>query len=131
MQALTQLLPGFLEPRRETVSEAEFACSVRVKSSNFVMPPIHDALVLGKDSPIGFEALRKAVLLLQPTDFVHIEIGSGDDVIGDILVRSSLLKKIPKDKFVDLVLRRFKPLMNPSECLHLDVDVEMLCELQL
>jgi hypothetical protein len=111
--------------------ESEFACLVRIKSTNFAMPPIHDALVLGKNSPIGCEALQKAMALLQATTFERITLAPDEDVVSDILVRTGLLNKIAKDKFVELILRRFKPLMQADECLHLDIDVEMQVEMQL
>lgn len=112
-------------------SQNEPSLNVRVRCQEFTMPPVRDAVVLGINSPIGCEAMRKALKILQPTQFEHIELADKDDVIGDILVRSSILKKISKDKLVDLILRRFKPLMEADECLHLDITTDMTVEEQL
>ncbi len=105
--------------------------TVRVKCQEFAMPPIRDAIVLGKRSPIGCEAMRRALKILQPTDFEHIELADVDDVVGDILIRTSVLKKVDRDKFVELVLRRFKPMMDATECLHLEIAAEVFSEDQI
>jgi hypothetical protein len=105
--------------------------SVRIRCQEFAMPPVRDAIVLGKNSPIGCEAMRKALMILQPTQFEHIELADKDDVIGDLLVRSSILKKIPVNKFVEPILKRLKPLMASDECLHLDVTSELMVDEQL
>ena len=96
-----------------------------------MMPPVRDAVVLGKDSPIGCEAMRKALKILQPTEFTHIELGPHDDVLSDILVCSSVLKKIPQEKLVEIIVRRFRPVMDSHECLHLEITAELISEDQI
>ena len=56
------------------------------------------------------------------------QISVVDDVISDILVRSSILKRIPKEKFSQLMIDRVKPLMSPDEVMHVDVDAELILE---
>lgn len=99
---------------------------LRVRVQEFGIPPIHDGLVLGKDSPIGCVAIRKAIELLGNTNFAHIEVE--DEVISDIVVRRTILRRIPKETLIAFVLDRIKPLMGPEEILHLDLDVELLLE---
>lgn len=99
---------------------------LRVRVQEFDIPPIHDGLVLGKDSPIGCVAIRKAIELLGNTNFAHIEVE--DEVVSDIVVRRTILRRIPKDTLVAFVLDRIKPLMGPEEILHLDLAVELLLE---
>ena len=100
--------------------------SLKVRIKEFAIPPIHDGLVLGKTSPIGCGAIRKAIDLLVPSPFEHIEVH--DEVVGDVLVRSAILRRIPQEKLVAFVLRRIKPLMGPEEILHLDLDAEVTLE---
>ena len=54
-------------------SAPEFSINVRIRCEEFHMPPVRDALVLGKDCPIGCEAWLKALRVLQPEEFKHIE----------------------------------------------------------
>lgn len=100
--------------------------SVTARVKEFCIPPIHDGLVLGKRSPIGCAAIRKAVDLLVPAPFEHIEVD--DDVVGDFLVRSTILRRIPKEKLIAFVLEKIKPLMSADEILHLDLETEVTLE---
>jgi len=100
--------------------------SVKVRVREFGVPPIHDVLVLGKQSPIGCAAIRKAIEFLVASPFEHLEFE--DDVISDIIVRSAILRRIPKDKLIAFVLSQIKPLMTADEILHLDLEVEVAME---
>lgn len=92
----------------------------------FAIPVINDGLVLGRAAPIGCVAFRKALELLVTTPFEHIEMD--DEVIGDILVRRAILRRLPREQLVAFVLQRLKPLMGPEEILHLDLTAEILIE---
>lgn len=109
-----------------TKSSERLQHSIRVRVREFGIPPIHDGLVLGKESPIGCEAFRRAINLLVATPFEHIELD--DVVIGDILIRTNILRRIPKDKLISFVLQHIKPLMEPDDVLHMDVDLEVSLE---
>lgn len=102
---------------------------VKAQVREFAIPPVRDGLVLGLESPIGCVAMRRALELLIATPFEHIEID--DDVIRDILVRQALLRRIPKNKLVEFVLRRIKPLMGIDEILYLDLNAEIHIEDEL
>lgn len=90
----------------------------------YAIPPLKDMLVLGKDSPIGCVAMRRAIELLVKAPFEHIELD--DDVISDILVRQQLLKRVPKDALVDFVVDHIKPLMGSDEVMHAEITVNVL-----
>lgn len=99
---------------------------IRAKLAEFVLPPIDDGLVLGKDSPIGHVAIGKALSLLSTTSFDHLAIE--DDVIGDVLVRTAIMRKISHEQLIAFVLNEIKPLMGPEEIIHLDIEVELTLE---
>jgi hypothetical protein len=99
---------------------------IRAQLTEFVLPPIDDGLVLGKSSPIGHVAVGKALSLLSTTSFDHIPIE--DDIIGDILVRTAIMRKISKDQLIAFVLNEIKPLMGEEEIIHLDLEVELTLE---
>lgn len=105
-----------------TVSERKIDITARV--GEYAIPPLKDMLVLGKESPIGCIAMRRAVELLVKTPFEHIELN--DDVISDILVRQQLLKRISKDVLIDFVMSHVKPLMGPDEVMHAEINVNIL-----
>ncbi len=105
------------------VSAANMKYTLKARVREFGVPPIHDALVLGKRSPIGCTAIRKALEYLVACPFDHIEFE--DDVISDIIVRSAIVRRVPKDRLIGFVVSQIKPLMAADEILHLDLDVEI------
>jgi hypothetical protein len=100
--------------------------SISVRVSEFQVPPVTDALVLGKNAPIGFAAISKAISLLAANHMQSIELQ--DDVISHIIVRRTMLRRIPEEKLVVFVLERIKPLMSDQEVLHLDIKAEVVFE---
>ena len=97
---------------------------ITAQVSEYAVPPIKDMLVMGKQSAIGCIAMRRALELLIKTPFEHIEL-ENDEVISDILVRSPLLRRIPRDALVEFVLTHIKPLLGVEEVLHVDMDVNV------
>jgi hypothetical protein len=96
---------------------------ISARVEEYAIPPLKDMLVLGKLSPIGCIAMRRAIELLIKAPFEHIEIE--DDVISDILVRKPILRRIPKDRLIDFVLANLKPMMGTDEVLHAEIDVSV------
>lgn len=99
---------------------------LQARIGEFVLPPIEDGLVLGRRSPIGHVAVGKALSLLTTTAFEHVAVE--DDIIGDILIRTAILRKIPAPALLDFVLREIKPIMGEDEILHLNLTVELYIE---
>ena len=98
----------------------------RARLKEFVLPPIVDGLVLGRNSPVGPVAMGKALDLLSTTAFSHVAIE--DDVISDILVRTAILRKISAEQVKKFVVDEVKPLMGDDEIIHLTLDVEINLE---
>jgi len=96
---------------------------LRARVTEFGYPPVHDALVIGKAAPLGTEAFRRAVSLLVATPFENVELE--DEIISSILVRAAILRRVSRDRFLQFVMSRVKPLMAGDEILHLDVEVEV------
>ncbi|HJX17507.1 MAG TPA: hypothetical protein VJ437_04845 [Acidiferrobacterales bacterium] len=82
-------------------STANMKYTLKARVREFGVPPIHDVLVLGKQSHIGCAAIRKAIEYLVASPFDHLEFE--DDVISDIIVRSAILRRIPKDKLIAFI----------------------------
>ncbi len=92
-----------------------------VRVREFKTPPVHDGLILGREAAVGCMAIRKTLELLSTCQFAHIE--PDDDVVGDIIVRESLLKRLPRKELIQFVLDNVKPLMNSDEILEIDLEV--------
>lgn len=89
----------------------------------YSIPPLKDMLILGRDSPIGCIAMRRAIELLVKAPFEHIECD--DDIISDILVRKSLLNRASREALIEFVIGQVKPLMSVDEILHAELDVSV------
>lgn len=103
--------------------EADAVHRLRVQIREFKIPPVQDALVLGRRASVGCHAIRKALHLLTAAPFVHIEID--DEVVSDLIVRDTVLRRFPRDRLVAFVLERIKPLMGEEEILHLEIETEI------
>jgi hypothetical protein len=108
----------------EPLRERKAIVSAQVEE--YVIPPIKDLLILGRQAPIGCIAMRRALDLLVKTPFEHIEVD--DDVIGDILVRQPLLRRLPAERLERYVLTQVRPLMGPDEILHVDLEIRVLLD---
>jgi hypothetical protein len=104
-------------------SGGETKVRMRARVTEFGYPPVHDALILGVKAPQGTEAFKKGLGLLVSTPFEQLSIK--DDIIGSVLVRSSVLRRISPERLVDFVMRRVKPLMGIEEILHVDMSIEV------
>ena len=109
------------------MSSEDHELRIRAAVRLFDIPPVHDALVIGRRSPIGCTSIRKALEFLSARPFAHIETHD-DEAISDVLVREPILRRIPADRLRDFVLQRVKPLMDDNEILHLDLEVEIHME---
>lgn len=96
---------------------------ITARLGEYTIPPLKDMLVLGKESPIGCIAMRRAIELLVKAPFEHIELE--DDVISDILVRQQLLRRVTQDELIDFVMNHVKPMMGPDEVMHAELDVNI------
>ncbi|MEW5815206.1 MAG: hypothetical protein AB1798_07415 [Spirochaetota bacterium] len=102
---------------------------LRARVKTFAIPPVHDGLVIGRKAAIGCEAFKRALPLLTPNRFEDIDLD--DEIISDILIRSTFLRKIPREKLAQFVLQRLKPLMSDEDVLHLDLECESIVEEQI
>jgi len=69
---------------------------------------------------------RRWLSFLSTTAFEHVPVE--DDVIGDIIVRAAILRKLEPQKLVEFVLQEIKPLMGAEEILHLHIEVDIHIE---
>lgn len=103
--------------------------TVRLSLQEFAIPPVRDCMVIGKESPIGCVALKKALSLLhgEPFEDLHPD----DDTISDVLIRATILRKIPREKLIKLMVERVAPFMSKHEIILVQVEVEVFLECQL
>ena len=96
---------------------------INARVREFTVPPITDGLLIGKEAPIGPAALKKALNLLVPENFEHVEVN--DDVIGDVLIKSQILRRVNREGVMNFLMAHVKPFMVSTEILHIQLDTEI------
>jgi hypothetical protein len=97
--------------------------SIRVRLRAFQIPPIRDAAILGRDSPVKPVVMMRALKLMsrEPFAVLHLE----DDTVRSIFVRKSILRKIDWKMVERIVIKNIKPLMSRSEILAVSLEIEI------
>ena len=112
--------------QHEEVSRAmpkKMTHTINARITEYAMPPVQDALAVGSKAPVGCLALRRALALLINIPYRHIELD--DPILSDILIREPVLKRVSEAQVKEFFLNHVKPLMDPSEVLHLQLEVEV------
>jgi len=111
-------------PSSSATDSTEKTLRVRVKALE--IPPVKDALVIGRHAAIGGEAMARTLRLMSNEKFDQVIVK--DPVVHEILVRSAVMRKVGQERLVKFVLERVKPVMTESELLLLEIEVELVLE---
>jgi hypothetical protein len=106
-------------------SNAEQLIRVRVKALE--IPPIKDGIVIGRDAAIGGEAMVRTLRLMTNEKFERFTLPK-DDIVTDVILRTSVVRKLGKERVLKFVMDRIKPVMTETELLMLDIDIELVIE---
>lgn len=96
---------------------------VDLRMSRFNLPPVRSALVVGRRSGIGPKALEKALQEMMPGAFRRFDVEH--DVVEAILLNEAHLRRLSKDQIIALILRHAEGMLDASETLHVDLDIEV------
>ncbi|NLG79282.1 MAG: hypothetical protein GX492_05595 [Firmicutes bacterium] len=83
-------------------SEPLRKAEMTIRLSEFEIPPMQDALLVGKKAPIGPEAVRRMVDAVSPEQYEIIRIDH--QVFEAAVLKRSLLKLLPEDKLLPILL---------------------------
>jgi hypothetical protein len=95
--------------------------TVSLRMTQFEIPPVNSALIVGRRSPIGSNALEKAMEEILPGAFVRVEVQH--PVIEAVIVRRSIARRISQDKLVDLFVRHAEDMMEDTEALRVTCEL--------
>ncbi|MEW6046126.1 MAG: hypothetical protein AB1609_06560 [Bacillota bacterium] len=97
------------------------AAEVTLRLSEFDVPPIHDCLVVGKRAAVGPEGARRMVEAVSPGQYELIRVEHPD--AEAVVVRKSLLRLLPEDKLVPMLLDEFSRVGNDRLAFKVQVQV--------
>ena len=91
--------------------------------TQFSLPPVRDALIVGKRAPIGPKALFRSLEVLMKGQFELIPVEH--PTIEAVIVRKSDLRKLPRDKFIPMLLEEAGAIMDETDCLRVEVEISV------
>lgn len=103
--------------------EGSRKAEINMRFSEFEMPPMQDALIVGKRAPIGAEATRRMVDILSPEQYEIIRIEH--EYVEAIVVRRSLLNMLSQDKLIPIIMEEGEKIANESMIIRAQVNITL------
>ncbi len=113
------------------VTQSSKKAEITVRLSEFEIPPMQDALLVGKKAPIGPEAVRHMVDALSPEQYIVVDVNHA--VIEALVIRKSLLRMIAQEQLVPLLLQETEKIISEGMVikaqLNIAIQVSMVVDL--
>ena len=98
---------------------------IQMHMTEFEIPPMQDVVIVGRNAPIGPEALKRMVDVLSPDQYKIIKVEH--PVIEAIVVRNALLNMIPEGKLSEFILEEGGKIVDESMIIkdHVNISVHV------
>jgi hypothetical protein len=103
--------------------------SVSISFEPIRLPPFDDILVISKKCQHGQHGLTKCMNLLAPDDFDLFE--TVDDNVEAVMINKRILKRMPKEKILELLKLHVFPEISPGDLVKVDIDIHKTIQLHL
>ncbi|MFT3739804.1 MAG: hypothetical protein QM786_13690 [Breznakibacter sp.] len=97
--------------------------SIQLSFEEVRLPPFEDILVLGKKCPQGKFGVYRSFEMLLPNEFEVFEIE--DKVVEAIFINKRILRKMNKDKIIQILKAKVFPFISESEVLKVEFKVKI------
>ncbi|MGB9661829.1 MAG: hypothetical protein ACPL5F_07395 [Moorellaceae bacterium] len=104
-------------------SEPDRKADIHLKLSEFEIPPTQDILLVGKKAPIGPEAARRMVDAVSPEQYETVPLDH--EIFEAAVVKKSLLKLLPKEKLLPIVVDEGNRIADASMVIKAQVHVSI------
>ena len=91
-------------------SEVARKAQINIRLSEFEIPPMQDALLIGLRAPIGPEAVRRMADAMSPEQYEIIKLNS--PIFEAIVIKKSLLKQIDQNKLLPIIVEESARIAN-------------------
>ena len=99
---------------------------MRIRVRGLEIPPVKDGLIIGQKAPIGADAMLRTLSIMTHEQFERLHLN--DDIIEDVIIKTSILRKTGRDRLIRFIRTNLKPVMTATELLMLDIYVELVIE---
>jgi hypothetical protein len=97
-----------------------------LKISEFEVPPMQDLLILGKNAPIGPEAVRRMADALSPDQFLIIKIDHPK--VEAVLIRQSLVQMLDQTVLLNIILEEAERMISDNMVLRSELKIEVFVQ---
>lgn len=94
--------------------------------SEFELPPMQDLLIIGKQAPVGPEAVMRMAEALSPEQFTVIKIDHPK--VEGILIRRSLLEMMDQQLLLEIIMEEADCMVNECMVLRAELKFTMFVE---
>jgi hypothetical protein len=100
--------------------------NVTYRFTQFELPPVHSALIIGKRAPVGAHGTARAFQEMAPGMFRLVKVDH--PVIEGILLRECDLRKLEEKEIVARLIRHAERFMGERDVLHALITIEVVVE---
>jgi len=94
---------------------------IQMQMTEFEMPPMQDVVIVGRNAPIGPEALKRLVDVLSPDQYKIIKVDH--PVIEAIVIRNALMNMIPEEKLKEFIIEEGGKIVDESTIIKAHVKI--------
>lgn len=102
----------------------ETSYNVNLDFETIRLPPVTDILILGRKAPQGKMGILHSFHLISPDVFELLEIPDNENVEA-VIINKTILKKLPKEKIVDILKEYVFPYISKGETVKVNFDVQI------
>lgn len=100
--------------------------SINLSFEEIRLPPFEDILIIGSKCPQGKIGLAKSFQFLVPNEFDVFEIDN--EVVEAVFINKRILRKIDKDKVLNVLKEKVFPYVSECEILKVDFKLRIFYE---
>lgn len=115
--------------KSKELSSSKKIVSLEMKLSQFALPPVRDAMVIGHKARIGPHAIEKAFQDLTPGMFKLLQVDH--PVVEAILIRKSILRKVDEQSILRYIIEHVEQIMDETDSLKIEINVEVVVKGEL
>lgn len=112
-----------VKKEKSAIPESKRRITISTTFTQFSLPPVRDALIVGKKAPIGSRALYHSLEVLLKGQFELIVVEH--PIIEALIVRKSDLRKLSRERLLSLLIEEAEKIMDETDCLRVDVTIEV------
>jgi hypothetical protein len=114
------------KPREKETSSGRRRINLTFRFTQFELPPVHSALIIGKRAAVGANGTGRAFQEMAPGMFRLNKVER--PIIEGVLLRECDLRKLSEIELVGRLVRQAEKMMSETDVLHVFITLEITVE---